>query len=191
MELLKKKIVEEGRVLPGDILKVDNFLNHQVDVRFMEAVGAEFARRFEGVEVNKILTIETSGIAVASIVSKYFGYCPVVFAKKMDSLNLDKEIYCSEAFSFTKNRNYRIMVSKRYLSADDKVLIIDDFLANGKAVLALKDVVEQSGAELEGVGIVIEKGFMPGGQELRKSGVQVESLAVVKAMDDEGNIEFE
>lgn len=190
MELLKQKIIEEGSASGKEILKVDAFLNHQLDIRLFEAMGEEFARRFAGMGVNKILTIETSGIAIAAVAAKYFDYCPVVFGKKNVSLNLDKEIYTSEVYSFTKQTTYQVMVSKKYLSAGDRVLIIDDFLANGKAVEALKDIVEQAGATLVGVGIAVEKGFQKGGRELRDSGVKLESLAIVQEMREDGAIVF-
>ncbi|MDO4287895.1 MAG: xanthine phosphoribosyltransferase [Eubacterium sp.] len=191
MDLLKQKIVEEGSASGKEILKVDAFLNHQLDVRLFEAMGEEFARRFAGQGVNKLLTIETSGIAIAAVVAKYFDYCPVVFGKKNVSLNLDKEIYTSEVYSFTKQTTYQVMVSKKYLNAGDRVLIIDDFLANGKAVEALKDIVEQAGATLVGVGIAIEKGFQKGGKELRNAGVKLESLAIVQEMKEDGTIVFD
>lgn len=190
MELLEKKIINDGHVLGKDILKVDSFLNHQLDIQLFEAMGEEFARRFEKKRVNKILTIETSGIAIAAVVAKYFNYCPVIFGKKNVSLNLDKEVYTSEVYSFTKQQTYEIMVSKKYLNADDCVLIIDDFLANGKAVEALENIVEQAGAELIGVGVAIEKGFQDGGKNIRESGIHLESLAIVDAMDDDGTIVF-
>lgn len=190
MELLKNKIVKDGYALGKNILKVDAFLNHQLDISLFEAMGEEFARRFAGMGVNKILTIETSGIAIAAIVAKYFDYCPVVFGKKNCSLNLDKEIYTSEVYSFTKQQTYQLMVSKKYLTSTDTVLIIDDFLANGKAVAALVDVVAQAGAKLAGVGIAIEKGFQCGGKEIRESGIQLESLAIVEDMNEDGSIIF-
>lgn len=190
MELLKNKILEDGHALGQDILKVDSFLNHQLDIQLFEAMGAEFARRFEDAEVTKILTIETSGIAIAAVVAKYFNYCPVVFGKKNASLNLDKDIYSSEVYSFTKQQTYQIMVSEKYLNPGDKVLIIDDFLANGKAVAALEDIVRQAGAELVGVGIAIEKGFQCGGREIRESGVRLESLAIVDELRADGTIRF-
>lgn len=190
MDLLKKKIIEEGSASGKEILKVDAFLNHQLDIRLFEAMGEELAKRFEGEGINKILTIETSGIAIAAVVAKYFDYCPVVFGKKKASLNLDKEIYSSEVYSFTKQTTYQVMVSKKYLSEGDRVLIIDDFLANGKAVAALMDIVDQAGAELVGVGIAIEKGFQNGGKELRESGVRLESLAIVDEMLEDGTIKF-
>lgn len=188
MQKLKEKILREGRVQGDHILKVDNFLNHQVDVDFLNEIGQEFARRFTGAGITKILTIEASGIAVAAITAQYFRV-PVVFAKKAQSKNLDQDVYRSQVFSFTKDQTYQIMVSCKYLEQEDRVLIIDDFLANGQAALGLKDIVEQSGAELVGIGIVIEKGFQPGGQILREAGIRVESLAVIQSMV-EGQIVF-
>ncbi|MGI6422129.1 MAG: xanthine phosphoribosyltransferase [Syntrophomonadaceae bacterium] len=189
MQTLKEKILTEGKVLSNDILKVDNFLNHQLDVDFINEIGREFARRFKEEEISKILTIEASGIAVAALTAQYFKV-PVVFAKKAESKNLDEEVYKSEVFSFTKDKNYSIMVSKKYLNPEDRVLIIDDFLANGRAALGLKDIVEQAGARLVGIGIVIEKGFQSGGKILRKSGIRVESLAIINTMSP-GHIVFQ
>ncbi len=189
MERLKEKIEKEGSVQGSNILKVDNFLNHQVDVNFLNEIGREFARRFQDAGISKILTIEASGIAVAAITAQYFGV-PVVFAKKTESKNLDQTVYKSEVFSFTKDKTYTIMVSSKYLDSQDRILIIDDFLANGRAALGLRDIVEQAGADLVGIGIVIEKGFQPGGKILRKAGIRVESLAIVKTMA-EGRIIFE
>jgi xanthine phosphoribosyltransferase len=188
MQKLKEKILREGRVQGDHILKVDNFLNHQVDVDFLNEIGQEFAKRFTDAGITKILTIEASGIAVAAITAQYFRV-PVVFAKKAQSKNLDQDVYRSQVFSFTKDQTYQIMVSSKYLEQEDRVLIIDDFLANGQAALGLKDIVEQSGAELVGIGIVIEKGFQPGGQILREAGIRVESLAVIQSMV-EGQIVF-
>ena len=183
MQALKEKIIKEGKVKSESILKVDSFLNHQLDIALFEEMGKEFARRFAGEGVNKILTIETSGIAIATCASKYFDYCPVVFGKKTISLNLDSDIYSCDVYSYTKQQAYKIMVSKRYIKDSDRILIIDDFLANGKAVEALIDVIKQSGAHLVGVGIAIEKGFQQGGDELRKQGVHLESLAIIDAMN--------
>jgi len=188
MQKLKEKILREGRVQGDHILKVDNFLNHQVDVDFLNEIGQEFAKRFTDAGITKILTIEASGIAVAAITAQYFRV-PVVFAKKAQSKNLDQDVYRSQVFSFTKDQTYQIMVSSKYLEQEDRVLIIDDFLANSQAALGLKDIVEQSGAELVGIGIVIEKGFQPGGQILREAGIRVESLAVIQSMV-EGQIVF-
>lgn len=190
MELLEKKIIEEGRAEGCDILKVDAFLNHQLDTRLFEAMGEEFARLFKGEGVNKLLTIETSGIAIAAVAARYFDYCPVVFAKKAASLNLDKDLYVSEAYSFTKRQNFKIMVSQKYINPGDRILIIDDFLANGKAVEALMEIVKQAGAEVVGIGIAVEKGFQKGGENLRKSGVRLESLAIVDEMKEDGTIVF-
>lgn len=188
MQKLKEKIQQEARVLSNDILKVDNFLNHQVDINFLNEIGNEFARRFADCKVTKILTIEASGIAIAAITAQYFDV-PIVFAKKNESRNINEDIYKSEVFSFTKERSYQIIVARSYLNENDCVLIIDDFLANGRAVMGLKDIVEQAGAKLVGVGIVIEKGFQNGGRILRDAGIRLESLAVVEEMKD-GKIIF-
>ena len=182
MELLEERIRRDGTVREGNILKVDNFLNHQLDIDLFEALGAEFARRFEGVPVTKILTIEASGIAIASITARYF-HVPVLFAKKAQSVNLDGTLYATKVESFTHKRTYDVIVSAKFLSADDHVLIIDDFLANGCAALGLIDLVEQAGATIEGIGIAVEKGFQRGVQELRERGYRVESLAIVDSMD--------
>ena len=182
MELLEERIRRDGTVREGNILKVDNFLNHQLDIDLLEALGAEFARLFEGVPVTKILTIEASGIAIASITARYF-HVPVLFAKKTQSVNLDGTLYATKVESFTHKRTYDVIVSSRFLTADDHVLIIDDFLANGCAALGLIDLVEQAGATVEGIGIAVEKGFQKGGRELRERGYRVESLAIVESMD--------
>lgn len=184
METLKRKILDEGRLLDGHILKVDNFLNHQIDVRLLDAIGAEFARRFDGEAIDKILTIEASGIAVAVAASPHFDHAPVVFAKKTQSLNLDGEAYESSVYSYTKQATYKVRVSKRYLRAGERVLIIDDFLANGAAATGLIDIVRQAGAVPVAVGIVIEKGFQPGRSKVQDAGVRVESLAVINSFDD-------
>ena len=190
MEALKKKIMTEGKAIGTDIIKVDSFLNHQIDVAFMNEIGKEFARIFSDVEVTKIVTIEASGIAIAAIASQYFNYVPVVFAKKTESRNLDPDKYHGEVYSFTKQKVYPIMISKKYISSDDKILIIDDFLANGKAALALKNLCEQAGATVQGVGIVIEKGFQSGGKLLRdENHIRVESHAIIDSIDD-GKITF-
>lgn len=188
MQKLKEKIISEGQVQGSNILKVDNFLNHQLDVEFLNEIGREFARRFIDQDISKILTIEASGIAVAAITAQYFKV-PVVFAKKTESKNLDQTVYKTEVFSFTKDKTYQIMVSSKYLGKQDRVLIIDDFLANGRAALGLKDIVEQAGANLVGIGVVIEKGFQPGGKILREAGIKVQSLAIIKLMA-EGQIVF-
>ena len=189
MQALKDKILAEGQVRPGHILKVDSFLNHQMDIAFINEIGKEFKRLFSDRPVTKILTIEASGIGIACITAQYFDV-PVVFAKKAQSLNLDGSLYTTKVKSYTHNREYDVILSKKFLNADDHVLIIDDFLANGCAVNGLIDIIECAGATLEGVGIVIEKGFQDGGKELRARGVDVKSLAIVKSMSDDA-VEFE
>lgn len=184
MELLERKILTEGTVRDGEILKVENFLNHQIDVPLLEKIGEEFKNRFSDVEVDKILTIEASGIAIAAITSKYFDYVPVVFAKKTESRNLGDEVYKSRVYSFTKNREYDVMVSKNCLKKGEKVIILDDFLAKGGAVLGLMDIIEQAGAELVGVGIAIEKSYQDGSAILKNKGVRLESLARIKSLED-------
>jgi xanthine phosphoribosyltransferase len=181
MELLKNKILEEGKVLGEDILKVDSFLNHQIDVELFNEIGKEFKKRFSNKEVTKILTIEASGIGIACITAQYFNV-PVVFAKKHEGSNMDKEIYETEVFSFTKDKTYKIKVSKTYITSEDKILIIDDFLAQGSAASGLIDIVEQAKAEVVGVGIVIEKGFQTGRKTIEEKNVRLESLAIVKNM---------
>lgn len=190
MELLEQRIQKDGIVKAGNVLKVDSFINHQIDVKLINELGKEFKRLFEGVEINKILTIEASGIGIATIVAQYFD-APVVFAKKTQSINLDGSMYTTKIESFTHKRVYDVIVSKKYLSPEDKILVIDDFLANGCAVEGLIDIIQSSGATLQGVGIVIEKGFQDGGKRLRDKGIRVESLAIVESMDDKtGNITF-
>lgn len=189
MQLLKDKILKEGRVAGEEILKVDSFLNHQLDVALLQEVGKEFKARFSQKKVTKILTIEASGIGIAAITAQYFNV-PVVFAKKVASRNLDSDTYKTEVYSFTKQKNYDVRVSKRYLNEDDHILILDDFLANGRAALGLIDLVEQSGASVSGVGIVIEKAFQEGGQLLKEKGIHLESLARVNRFTD-GAITFE
>lgn len=188
MELLKKKIMEEGKVVSEEILKVDSFLNHQIDVELFQEIGKEFYKRFGEKKITKILTVEASGIALASIAALYFKV-PVVFAKKTDSRNLDAQKYISQVYSFTKQTTYDIQISKRYLSKEDHILIIDDFLANGKAALGLIDIINQAGAVIEGIGIVIEKGFQQGGKILRDKNIHVESLAIVNRFEN-GQITF-
>ena len=182
MEELKQKILTEGRVIGTHILKVDSFLNHQLDVSLLNNIGLEFKKRFEDQKITRILTVEASGIAIACFAALQFGV-PVVFAKKTEALNLDPEVFESEVYSFTRQKSYKIRISKKYLSAADHVLIIDDFLAAGKAVSGLADIVNQAGASLAGVGIAIEKGFQPGGKELRSKGIRLESLAIVDSME--------
>lgn len=182
MKLLEERIRKDGIVKSADILKVDSFLNHQIDIRLYDQIGAEFARLFSDRPVNKILTVEASGIGIACVTAMHLDV-PVVFAKKAKSLNLDADQYVTKVQSFTHGRVYDIMVSKRYLSSSDHVLIIDDFLANGCAVNGLLDIIRQAGASAEGVGIVVEKGFQDGGARLRAQGIRVESLAIVESMN--------
>lgn len=183
MQLLKDKIINEGTVKPGGVLKVDNFLNHQIDISLYNEMGKEFARLFKGQEITKILTIEASGIGIACIAAQYFNV-PVVFAKKMQSKNIDGDIYTSQVHSFTHGEDYIIRVSKKFISEEDRVLIIDDFLANGKALIGLIDILNQAGATLVGAGIAIEKGFQEGGKALRDQGVNIQSLAIIEEMDE-------
>ncbi|MBP6116896.1 MAG: xanthine phosphoribosyltransferase [Neisseriaceae bacterium] len=189
MEELKQRILNDGRLLDGYILKVDNFLNHQLDVQLLDNMGKAFAERFAGVEIDKILTIEASGIAVACMAARHFNHVPVVFAKKTQSLNMDQDAYESEVFSYTKQQGYKVRVSHRYLHKGERVLIMDDFLAHGNASLGLIDLVKQAEAIPVGVGIVIEKGFQDGGKAIRDAGVQLESLAVLGPIEN-GTIEF-
>lgn len=189
MEKLKEKILTEGRISGNDILKVDSFLNHQLDVAFLNEIGKEFSKRFEGKKIDKILTIEASGIAIASIASQHFGNVPVVFAKKVESKNLDKDVYESEVYSFTKAKNYTIRVSKRYLNKDENILVLDDFLANGRAAIGLNELVEQAQANLVGVGIVIEKGFQDGAKLLGEKNINLQSLVVLESIEN-GQIKF-
>lgn len=190
MKELKDRIRRDGTIRSGNVLKVDRFLNHQMDVQLFERIGQEFKRRFAGEEVNKILTIEASGIGIACVVAQSFGV-PVVFAKKTQTKNIAGEVYTTKVESFTHGRIYDIIVSKEFLGKGDKVLLIDDFLANGKALEGLAQLVSDAGAELVGAGIVIEKGFQPGGAMLREKGIRVESLAIVESMDEAtGTIRF-
>ncbi|MFT4107319.1 MAG: xanthine phosphoribosyltransferase [Lacrimispora sp.] len=190
MQLLMDRIRRDGKIKAGNVLKVDSFLNHQMDIKLFVEIGKEFKRRFDDYEINKILTIEASGIGIACIVAQYFDV-PVVFAKKSKTKNIAGDIYTTQVESFTHGRTYDILVAKEFLGAGDKVLLIDDFLANGKALEGLADIVKNSGAELVGAGIVIEKGFQPGGDHLREQGIKVESLAIVESMDEKaGTIRF-
>lgn len=190
MDLLKEKIVKEGQVYPGNILKVDCFLNHQIDCTFLREVGKEFHRLFKDEGVNKILTIEASGIAIGTVVAQEFK-CPLVFAKKNKTKNIAGNVYSSSVESFTHSTTYNIIVSEKFLNPGDKVLIVDDFLAIGNALKGLIDLVKQSGAELAGCGTVIEKGYQHGGDALRNAGIRVESLAIIDSMNDEtGEIVF-
>ena len=188
MDKLKKAIVERGEVKEGNVLKVDSFLNHQLDVELLYEIGEEIFKLFKDREITKILTIEVSGIAIASMAALYFKV-PVVFAKKTESLNLDNDVYKGKVISYTKNKEYNIMISKKYLNETDKLLIIDDFLAEGNAMKSLLNLANESGATVEGIGIVIEKGFQKGGSYLRNQGYNVKSLAIVDEMKD-GKIKF-
>lgn len=182
MRLLEERIRRDGIVKEGNVLKVDGFLNHQMDIELFNEMGKEFRRLFPSDRITKILTIEASGIGIACIAAQYF-HVPVVFAKKAQSINIDGEVYCAKIESFTHKRVYDVIVSKKYLSKEDHVLIIDDFLANGCAAAGLIDLVKSAGASIEGVGIAVEKGFQEGGKLLRAKGVRVESLAIVESMD--------
>ena len=190
MKLLEERIRKDGVVKPGQVLKVDSFINHQMDIELFDEMGKEFKRLFADKKINKILTIEASGIGIACIVAQHF-HVPVVFAKKAKSINLDGEMYTTKIESFTHKKVYDVIVSKKFLSEEDHILMIDDFLANGCAVAGLVDLVRSAGATVEGVGIAVEKGFQKGGQLLREKGLQVESLAIVESMDHEtGEIIF-
>lgn len=190
MDLLKKKILEEGQVYAGNILKVDCFLNHQIDCGFLAEVGKEFHRLYKDEGINKVLTIEASGIAIGTMVAQEFG-CPLVFAKKNKTKNIAGDVYTAQVESFTHGTTYNIMVSKKFLNPGDKVLIVDDFLAIGNALKGLISIVKESGAELVGCGTVIEKGYQHGGDELRAEGIRVESLAIIESMDaDKGEVVF-
>lgn len=190
MELLKQRILKDGNVKTGNVLKVDSFLNHQMDIALFSEIGKEFKRRFADCEVNKILTIEASGIGIACLTAQYFDV-PVVFAKKSQTKNIDGDVYTTRVESFTHGRVYDIIVSKKFLGAGDKVLLIDDFLAKGAALAGLCQLVVDAGAELVGAGIVVEKGFQDGGELIRGRGVRVESLAIVDSMNAEtGEINF-
>ena len=189
MKLLEDRILKDGRVYPGDVLKVDSFLNHQVDVPFVSELGREFFRLYKNEGINKILTIEASGIGVACLTAIHFD-CPVVFAKKSETVNLSPNVYTAEVYSYTHKKQYTIRVAKDYLRPGDRVLIIDDFLAMGSALKALIKLVGDAGATVAGVGIAIEKAFQPGGDEIRAGGVRVESPARIASMDDCGNMTF-
>lgn len=191
MELLEQRIIKDGVVKKGNVLKVDSFLNHQIDIELYSEIGAEFARLYKDCDVTKILTIEASGIGIACVTAQSFNNVPVVFAKKNKTTNISDDVYSSKVVSFTHGREYEIVVSKSYIKPEDRILIIDDFLANGKALEGLIKIINQAGATVVGAGIVIEKGFQPGGENLRKQGVRVESLAIVESMNDEtGKIVF-
>ena len=190
MQLLKDRIRKDGKIKEGNVLKVDSFLNHQMDVKLFQEIGKEFKRRFEGEEITKILTIEASGIGIACVAAEVFDV-PVVFAKKTQTKNIAGYVYTTKVESFTHGRVYDIIVSREFLGKGDKVLLIDDFLANGKALEGLAELVKKSGAELVGAGVVIEKGFQVGGDIIRSKGIHLESLAIVESMDEKtGEVVF-
>ena len=189
MEKLEERIRRDGIIREGNVLKVDSFINHQMDIALFEDMAKEWKRLFAGKQINKVLTIEASGIGIAAIVAREFGV-PVVFAKKSKSINLDNDNYCTKIQSFTHGRVYDVIVSKKFLNQEDHVLIIDDFLANGCALLGLLELVENAGATVEGIGVAIEKGFQRGGDIIREKGIQLESLAIVESMDVDGGIVF-
>ena len=182
MNFLEERILRDGIVKEGNVLKVDSFLNHQMDISLFEQMGEEFKKRFAGKEINKIVTIEASGIGIACVVAKYFNV-PVVFAKKSKSINIEGDMYVAEVDSFTHKCKNQVIVSKKFLSPEDKVLIIDDFLANGCALQGLISIITEAGASVEGIGIAIEKGFQMGGKLIRNLGYQLESLAIVDSMN--------
>jgi len=183
MKLLEDRMRKDGRALPPDIIKVDSFLNHQIDVQLIDAIGEEIYRRFADCEITKVLTVEASGIPIACAAARHFGV-PVVFAKKGARKNVNDDNYTADGFSYTHNSGYTMYVSKKYIGSGDKVLITDDFLADGNATLALKKILDDAGASLEGVAIAIEKGFQSGGKKLRDMGIRVSSLAIVDSMDN-------
>ena len=190
MRLLEERIQKDGVVKTGNVLKVDSFINHQMDIELMNEMGKEWKKLFEGKPINKILTIEASGIGIACIAAQYFN-APVVFAKKAKSINLDGDMYTAEVESFTHKNKNQVIVSKKFLNEEDRVLIIDDFLANGCALQGLIQIVQAAGATVEGIGIAVEKGFQSGGRMIRNLGYQLESLAIVESMNDEtGEIVF-
>ena len=189
MQLLEDRIRRDGIIRDGDVLKVDSFLNHQMDVAFFAEMAKEWKRLFDGCEITKVLTIEASGIGIACMVAQEFG-CPLLFAKKNKTKNIAGDVWSSQVESFTHGRIYDIIVSKDFLGPDDKVLLIDDFLANGAALDGLISLVRQAGAEVVGAGICIEKAFQPGGDRIRATGIRVESLARIKSMSVENGVEF-
>lgn len=182
MELLKKRILKDGIVIKDRILKVDSFLNHQMDIELFNEIGKEFKNRFKHKNITKILTIEASGIGIACIAAQHFNNVPVIFAKKYSATNLDKDAYEAEVYSFTKEESYKIRVSKKYINSEDRILIIDDFLASGSAALGLIDIIRQAEAEVCGIGIVIEKYFQGGRKMIEECGVELESLAIIEDM---------
>ena len=191
MKKLTDRIKKDGKVFPGDILKIDSFLNHQVDVKLMDEIGEEFHRLFADREVDKILTVESSGIAIASAASRCFGYVPVVYAKKTEAANMAKDTYACTEHSYTRNVEYTLHVAKEFLSENEKILILDDFLANGEAMRALINICEQAKAKVVGCGVVVGKIYQPGEKLIKSLGYDVKILARVKSMTDDGQIEFE
>ena len=190
MQLLMDRIRKDGKIKAGNVLKVDSFINHQMDIVLFEEMAKEWKRRFSEKPINKILTIEASGIGIAAIVAREF-QVPVVFAKKSQSINLDADNFVTKIRSFTHGREYEVIVSRKFLGPEDHVLIIDDFLANGCALMGLLEITQMAGAAVEGIGIAVEKGFQEGGRLIRERGIQLESLAIVESMDDEtGEIHF-
>lgn len=190
VNFLEERIKKDGIVKEGNVLKVDSFLNHQMDIRLFDQIGEEFKKRFEGTEINKILTIEASGIGIACVVARHFDV-PVVFAKKSKSINIEGDVYVAEVESFTHKCKNQVIVSKKFINPEDKILIIDDFLANGCALQGLISIVKSAGASVEGIGIAVEKGFQTGGQVIRNLGYHLESLAIVDGMDvATGEIKF-
>ncbi len=184
MELLKERIRKDGRVKDGHIIKVDGFLNHQIDIRLLDKIGQEFGRLFNGQKITKVITIEASGIAIACVTAMFFDV-PIVFAKKSESKNIDGDVYRATVTSYTRGRDYTVILEKRFLTSDDRILIIDDILATGKAQRCLLDISGQAGAEVAGIGVVIEKGFQGGGDKLREAGYNVQSLAIIDSMENE------
>lgn len=189
MQLLEERILKDGKVFPGNVLKVDSFLNHQVDVELINEIGKEFYRLFKDCGVNKIFTIEASGIGIACITAQYF-HVPVVFAKKTLGKNIAADVYSTPIKSFTHGKTYDVIVSQEFLNKDDRILIIDDFLAQGCALNGLIELIKSAGAQIVGAGIVIEKAFQQGGDLIRGDGVRVESLARIESMNDDGKITF-
>lgn len=189
MNFLEERIARDGQVRAGNILKVDSFLNHQLDVDLLDKIGQAFYNKYKDKGINKVLTVEASGIAIACMTARYFSV-PVVFAKKAKSRSLDGDLYTSVVHSFTYDKDYNVTLAKKFLSSDDKVLLVDDFLAVGKAMNGLIDICNQAGAKVEGIGIAIEKGFQDGGTRLRGAGYDVTSLAIVDAMDEEKGLTF-
>ena len=185
MQELKDRIVKEGKVLPGNIIKVDGFLNHRIDTELMDHIAEEFGKHFNMDEVTMILTAEASGIALSAIVARHF-HKPMIFAKKAKSDNIEGGLYQSDIFSYTYKKKVTLLVSKEWISSDDKILIIDDFMANGEAMRGLCDIVKEAGAELVGIGIAVEKGFQHGGDRIREAGINIQSLAIIDSADENG-----